>query len=116
MLLDFERDLPTHKLDIWLIEALPEGPSTFIENNDKEVGHSKTENRVRIRGYGKCSRCKKEFKIMTMGNSIASNNQESIDKTVRNMKAWTEKDAEKDGPCWGDTPEIPNEENFAIMD
>lgn len=103
MLASFKAQLPPHELGYWYIESQPE--ATTIEN-DEPPREARTVysggDMVQIRGHAVCVRCGKQYKIPGYGNFHCS--PERIEVTIAEAKAWVARDADKDGPCWGDVP------------
>jgi hypothetical protein len=119
MLLWFKSTLPPHALDEWYITVRADPHPTVVEDTDTSVVHAYGGRQVsgarRVEGYGRCVRCGKCFRIPSSGNAIAFD-ESRVERVVEEMRRWVLRDAERDGPCWGDVPSIPHETNYAVAD
>jgi hypothetical protein len=112
MLLAFRASLPPHELRDWHIAAYPEPRAILVEGDAlRVIGVGRTsDTQMRIRGHVGCSRCARRFDIPAIGNAIAFG-PEGVARTVERMKEWVLREAQQEGPCWGDVP-LPREEGL----
>lgn len=112
MLAAFKEELPPHDLGYWritsqatavVVEYEPPPNTGYIEERGE---------RFEIRGHAGCVRCRKRFEIPAIGNFTTY--ADHIDRTIVEAKRWVESLAQRDGPCWGDVPEPPEDDRFFV--
>jgi hypothetical protein len=121
MLLAFKASLPSHDLGEWHVWLKPHTVTITDQRKNMATGGP----RVGL-GHAEvsccCLRCGQYWStdngMSYSSNSwlwVADNSRESYDKVIEAAKDTLRKRAERDNPCWGDVPPVPDKRHMVAM-
>ncbi len=116
MLLWFKSTLPKHALANFAFHVQPS--RRLVLNEKENVGYMESWHKGILVGDGSCSRCGCCFDLEKNGIWIhlVNGTAEEVEAAIVEAKAKLQEYAERDSECWGDVPQLPNNQYTTVSE